>query len=202
MIQSVNLYTEELRPRRQKLQARTAATALVLALLVVVVAGGMAHYQASRAEQQLAIQQQHNEQLLSSVERMSAAVAAQQPDASLEAELEAISQTVVRREYLLDRVESLVADDVVGFSPALEGLARQVPEGLWLTGIRILPMSGELALEGQAEAGTLVPVFLDRLGNEAAFAGRSFGAFRLLREDNSRWIGFRVATRQPGEDGE
>lgn len=202
MNQSVNLYTEELRPSKEKLQAKGAALALALALLVVVIAGGLARYQAVEAEQKLAIQEQRNQQLLESVERMSAAVAQQQPDAALEAELNTIRQTVARREYLLERVETLVSDDSDGFSPALEGLARQVPDGLWLTGIRLQPVSGALVLEGQTETGSLVPVFLDRLGNEPAFAGLSFGAFRLLREEDSRWIGFRVATRRTAEDAE
>lgn len=202
MIQSVNLYTEELRPSKERLQAKSAALALALALLVVVVAGGVARYQAVQAEQNLAIQEQRNEQLLATVERLSAAVAEQQPDAALEAELETIRQTVARREYLLDRVTSLVSDDSDGFSPLLEGLARRVPDGLWLTGIRMQPASGVLVLEGQTEAGSLVPVFLDQLGNEPAFSGMAFGAFRLLREEDSRWIGFRVATRRNPEGAE
>jgi len=133
---------------------------------------------------------------------MSGAVAQQQPDAALEAELKAIRQTVARREYLLARVETLVSDDSDGFSPALEGLAKQVPDGLWLTGIRLQPVDGVLVLEGQTETGSLVPVFLDRLGNEQAFSGLSFGAFRLLRAEDRRWIGLRVATRRTAEDTE
>lgn len=202
MDQSVNLYTEELRPSTEKLQARGAALALLLAILVVVVAGGVAHYQALQAEQKRVLQEQRNQRLLEAVERMSAAVSRQQPDAALEAELEMVSRTVARREYLLDQVKNLVSDDSGGFSPALEGLARQVPDGLWLTGIRLQPATGALVLEGQAETGSLVPVLIDRLGNEKTFSGLSFGAFRLLRDEGSRWIGFRVATRRTQEDAQ
>lgn len=196
MNQSVDLYTDELRPSREALQARSATLILLLGLLVVVLSAGIAHYRAAQSAKSLAAHEQRTEQLRQTVEQQSSAVAAQKPDAALESELREVTEALVRRERLLGRVEALVQGDSEGFSPALEGLARQVPDGLWLTGIELRAVSGEVVLKGQTESGSLVPVFLDQLGEEPTFSGRSFGAFRLLREEDSRWIGFHVATRR------
>jgi MSHA biogenesis protein MshI len=51
-----------------------------------------------------------------------------------------------------------------------------------------------VGLSGRAQTGRLVPSYLEALGEEPAFQGRTFGAFRLERDEEGRWIEFRVAT--------
>lgn len=133
------------------------------------------------------------------MEQLTGEVNARQPDPAVEAALESVTATLVRRQQLLGRVENLIATEAIGFSAPLLALARQVPQGLWLTQIRLDARQGNVGLAGKAQSGRLVPVYLEKLGDEPAFAGKTFGSFRLDREEDGRWIEFRVATDTDGE---
>ncbi|MFN2360270.1 MAG: PilN domain-containing protein [Marinobacter sp.] len=198
--QQVNLYTDDLRPRKEKLQAGVAMAALVLALVVIAVAAGVTRYQESQLQAETMALQQQNDQLQRSVDRKTNEVEARRPDPEIEADLERVTETLARRQQLLDRVENLIATETNGFSKPLSALARQVPEGLWLTSIRLDARHGDVGLAGRAQSGRLVPVYLEQLGGEPAFAGKTFGSFRLEREEDGRWIEFQVAT-DAGREG-
>ena len=199
IVQQVNLYTDDLRPRQGKLQAGTALSVLVLGLVAFVVAAGVVRYQESQLQAKVGTLQQQSERLQSSVEQLTSEVSARQPDPAVEAALESVTATLVRRQQLLGRVENLIATEATGFSASLLALARQVPQGLWLTQIRLDARQGNVGLAGKAQSGRLVPVYLEKLGDEPAFAGKTFGSFRLDREEDGRWIEFRVATDTDGE---
>ena len=198
-VQQVNLYTDDLRPRQEKLQAGMAMSVLALALVVIVVAAGVARYQESGLQAETAALQQQNEQLERSVTQLTNDVEARQPDPEVEAALERVTATLARRQKLLDRVENLIATETTGFSSPLSALARQVPQGLWLTHIRLDASNGAVGLVGKAQSGRLVPVYLEQLGDEPAFMGKTFGSFRLDRGEDGRWVEFHVATDADGE---
>lgn len=202
IVQQVNLYTDELRPRREKLQAGAALAVLVFALFVIAAAAGVVRYQESELQADTLALEQQNEQLRSSVEQLTNEVEARQPDPEVEAALERVTATLARRQRLLERVENLIATETTGFSSPLAALARQVPQGLWLTRIRLDARQGDVGLTGRAQSGRLVPMYLEKLGDEPAFAGKTFGSFRLDREEDGRWIEFRVATDAGGEEAQ
>lgn len=192
--QQINLYTEELRPKREKMQAGTAVGILALTLLLLAVAAGFVRYQNSQLTDQLASRQQNIERLEQSVAQLTQEAESRQPDPQVEAALSRVNDTLVRRQRLLAQVESLMSDDTAGFSAPLSALARRVPGGVWLTRIRLNAQNGDVGLSGRAQAGKLVPSYLEALGEEPAFQGKTFGTFRLERSEQDRWIEFRVAT--------
>jgi MSHA biogenesis protein MshI len=200
--QQVNLYTPELRPTRQRLHAGTAGTmvGIVLVMLVAAMAFGRWHNQA--LEQQVERLEQQNRNLESAVASMAGQVQARQPDADLEASLARITETIARRQRLLERVEGLATHNHGGFSGRLSALARQVPEDLWLTAVRLQSLPSAMRLEGRTRSAELVPGYLARLGEEPAFKGETFGDFWLQRPDaeaDRQWVEFRVATEPGGE---
>lgn len=199
MKQQVNLYTAELRP--QKLYLNAVAAVALVALVAVALVGVMAYsqWQNQQLEQQTERLQQQNQSLEQAVASMAAQVQARLPDPELEAALERVSETIARRQRLLDRVEGLTANNHYGFSGRMSALARQIPADLWLTSLRLQSVPATMSLEGRARAADLVPHYLERLGDEPAFIGETFSAFRLGRpdEDASRqWVEFRVATER------
>lgn len=197
--QQVNLYTNELRPRREKLRAGVALSVPAFAVVMVMLVAGVVRYQESRLQAKVSALQQQNEQLQNSVEQLTGKVNARQLDPEIEASLDRVTTALVRRQQLLGRVENLIATEATGFSAPLTALARQVPKGLWLTQIRLDAVKGNVGLAGKARSGQLVPVYLEGLGGEPAFSGKTFGSFRLGREEDGRWIEFQVATDSDGE---
>nr|WP_242467993.1 PilN domain-containing protein [Halorhodospira neutriphila] len=79
-----------------------------------------------------------------------------------------------------------------GFSPILEGLARQRVARLWLTDFTV--GAERLRLHGRATHPRLVPRFLDALAREPAFSGTRFADFRMQRLDAEGHVEFRIAT--------
>lgn len=194
MMQQVNLYKAEFRPRRQRLTATTAVALAVLILVAVVVAGGWFQYRASGLEQSLQAERAGNQQLQQAIDRLTAEIQARRPDPQLELAVERVTDTLSRRQRLLERVERLANNRTDGFAAPMAALARQVPQDLWLTGL--LLQQHHVVLQGRTRAGRLVPVYLERLGQEPAFTGQSFGRFELTRSEEHPWIEFEVATRR------
>lgn len=200
MIQQVNLYTDELRPRKEPVKAQTAFLALLAALLLVVVAAVMVRLEAADLASRQAALQQEIATLENQVGTLTVQIEAHRIDPALEKELEQVTRTLAKRQRLLAEVEGLVSADTDGFSGYLAALARQIPEGLWLTGVRLDLIQGQVSLAGRTRAGSQVPVYLEKLGDEPIFEGRTFENFWLERGEEGRWVEFVVGTeRQPGD---
>ncbi|MFC4258408.1 PilN domain-containing protein [Marinobacter lacisalsi] len=199
MIQQVNLYKPEFRPSQQHMTAARVAMLAVVLLVLVLVAGGWFHYRAAGLEQSLQAERAGNEQIQQSIERMSSDIEGRRPDPQLELAVARVTDTLSRRQRLLERVERLANNRSDGFAAPMAALARQVPQDLWLTGLTL--QQDQVSLQGRTRTGSLVPVYLERLGEEPAFTGQVFGRFELTRSDDHPWIEFRVATRRDQEAG-
>ena len=198
MIQQVNLYKPEFRPSQQRVTAVNVALMAVLVLVLVLATGGWFTYQAAGLEQALQAERAGNEQIRQSIARLNEEVDGRRPDPQLARAVERVTDTLSRRQRLLERVERLAGNRSNGFAAPMAALARQVPQDLWLTGLRL--QQDRVSLQGRTRAGSLVPVYLERLGGEPAFAGQVFGRFELNRSDEHPWIQFRVATHRDQED--
>ncbi len=197
MIQQVNLYTSELRPQQQRLSA-PRALGVVIALIVVIAGyGAWLNQEQHQLAQQVNGLEKQNARLDEAVTSLAGAVERRQPDPELEAALERISETLARRQRLLERVEGLVVSPGSGFSPQMAALARQIPENVWLTGIVLEAQPQRIQIEGRTRASEKVPLYLEQLGRAPAFTGRTFGVFRLDRPDEGNWVDFFVAS-EPG----
>ncbi len=198
MIQAVNLYTAELRPRKRQISAAALLLVAASALAIVTAGGGWYRVQAGSLQQALATEQATNSRLLESIDQLGHQVEARKPDPTLETAIAQVTASLARRQSLLERVERLAYDRSEGFATPMSALARQVPEGLWLT--RILLRSDQVLLAGRTRTGSRVPMYLEQLGGEPAFQGQVFGRFQLTRNDEHSWIEFQVATHRDGEE--
>ncbi|WP_324125909.1 PilN domain-containing protein [Marinobacter sp. F4218] len=199
MIQQVNLYVQELRPHKERMQAGMLMGLVGLLILVIGAAGAVVHYQNNRLTTQVNELELQNIGLEQDITRLSAEVSARQPAPEVREALEQVNDALLRRQRLLERVEGLVLHGGGRFSPQMAALARQIPDNVWLTGIRLNGQQSKVTIEGRARSSALVPAYLENLSDEPAFAGKTFGAFRLSRPESGRWIDFHVATERSGE---
>lgn len=197
MIQQVNLYKPEFRPRRQWVTATNVALLAVVLLALVLLAGGWSHHRANGLAQALEAERAGNEQIQKAIERLTSEIQGRRPDPQLERAVERVTNTLSRRQQLLEQVERLADNRSDGFAAPMAALARQVPQDLWLTGLQL--RQNHVTLEGRTRAGSLVPVYLEQLGEEPSFAGQAFGRFELARSEDHPWIEFRVSTRRDEE---
>ncbi|HAP51511.1 MAG TPA: fimbrial assembly protein, partial [Marinobacter adhaerens] len=116
-------------------------------LLVAFVAGFLTYENSVMANKASRLDRQ-NQQLEQAVAELSAAVQARQPDAEVEEALNRVTQTLARRQRLLERVESLVLSEGRNFSPQLSALARQIPKDVWLTDVILESAPDKVTIEG------------------------------------------------------
>ena len=202
MRQQVNLYTNELRPRHQRLTAISALALLAVVLVALVAFMAFFYWQSQQLEQRASQIERQNSQLQQANESMAAQVEARKPDPELERALDRVTNTISRRQRLLGRVENLATNNQSGFSSRMAALARQVPDELWLTGINLQSAPARMRLSGRTRVPERVPLYLEQLGEEAIFAGQTFQDFQLTRpgdddENAGDWVAFRIAT-EPG----
>ena len=203
MRQEVNLYTEAFRPSQEWLTLGFAARVAAVALVAVVLATGWAQYQVMqlRAEQQALEQTQARTE--EAIARLNEQLASQQRDPQLVDQVERLEARAKDRQRLVERAGSVARASSEGFTPYLEGLAKQSREGLWLTGIQVNLIRDQLHLEGKTIQGQRVPDYLQRLRQEPVFEGRRFERFGIERSEESAYLAFDVASRRnAGEEDE
>jgi Tfp pilus assembly protein PilN len=147
-----------------------------LAFLIV----GLAAFYGYSLEQEAALERQTADSLRESAfqkERLARLSAGYSPGASqkqAEEELRATESAIAAREALLRKIQSGTLEKTAGYSEYLRALARQIVNGVWITGVTIEEGSQNLTLTGKALQADLVPVFIGKLGAESALRGRTF----------------------------
>lgn len=199
-MQHLNLYKQLEKPKQlpfaasQQLWILGAAFALMLGIYAwLVISYGAIDDELANLKQrqqvvdgQLAVLNAEKERLLK--------------DNTLEQEIETLKRDVVFRRKLLANVDPSTSKVVGGFSEHLQGLARQHIEGMWLNEIELDEGGQQLALVGQTRSPELVPRYIQRLSDEAAFEGHQFRIFRIHNTDSQGGLlSFELRSREVGE---
>lgn len=69
----------------------------------------------------------------------------------------------------------------VGASNIMVAFAKQIPDGVWLTGFDFDSESNAVSIRGRALQADSVPLFVTQLKREKAMSGRAFAALDLRR---------------------
>lgn len=182
MSQQINLLRDGLEGRKVPWSARKLAV-VVLALLVVLGLWSVL------LQRQLGALKASHVQLRAEIEAgngelqvLAKALQARAPSPSLPGEIESARQDLDGRRWLLATLRGQSQEGgAVPLSPFLEGLGRQRIDSLWLTAIAIDLGGVELGLRGRVLDPQALPLYLQRLGTEPAFANRDFRLFALER---------------------
>jgi len=186
MDQQINLYQACF--QKQYLAFSLSTSALILTLILFSMAGsyGYGHWQRLQLAGDLETLQQQK----SFLEQRLAALQKQMPtpvvSQLLEQKLQQLLENYSNGQGLLQRVRSLIGGNRYGFSAYLEGLARQVEAGVWLTDIEIAGAGSFLSLQGSVTQPELVPQLLQKLSQEEIFRGKAFEVMDLSRPDANK----------------
>jgi Tfp pilus assembly protein PilN len=66
-----------------------------------------------------------------------------------------------------------------GYSAYLRAFARQIVDGVWLTGVNINGAGTQVELQGRAVRADLVPSYVNRLKRETVMQGKSFATLEM-----------------------
>jgi MSHA biogenesis protein MshI len=196
MKQQIDLYQRHFRKETPPLAALTVFRLVAVVLAGLLLIYGLAQWGASVKAGRLG----SLEKRLSAEERRIALLAETHPpakkDPEIEAEVERLREERMAKTRLLRALSTEALVNGGGFSRHLAGLARQHLPGLWLREIQIHGGGRELDLAGSTLEPSLVPRFIQQLGQEAAFAGGEFHSLRLQRSEvDSGLIDFALSTK-------
>ena len=177
MSQQINLLLPELRPRFDWLALPVVAAAGLAGLLLIVGlaslgsmrVNALAENENARRTQLATLQQQ--------VQAFGQQLGARQGDRTLDKQLAAARSAVAERQEVLSIVAQGDLPASHAYSGLLQGFARQVVEGVWLTGFGFAQKNIEI--RGRLTDPALLPVYINRLNAEPAFAGRRFAALDM-----------------------
>jgi hypothetical protein len=185
MSAQINLYHPRYLKQRELLTLGNVLLATVALWLVLAVAGGWAWQNAATHELAATAAENQLKAAKQQVDAATKAAGARRPNPQVVAELERIEILLRRRGDVARLLESGAIGSTGGFADYLLGFARQVPEGLWLTGFSIGAGGGDMEIRGSVLNPSALPEYIRRLGDEKAFRGRSFAALTMSRGDPS-----------------
>lgn len=194
MMQQVNLFQPQLRRLKKPLRAAVMLQCLGLAALALAAAYAWQRTRVAAVEAELAgvvAEEQAAQQRLAETQ-------AQYPPRArsklLEEDLARLQKQLEEHRRLAAALENRTFGNTSGFSAYFEGLSRQHVQGTWLSRIDIRAGGFEIALDGHALLPEMVPLYVQRLGGEAAFAGKSFGELTLERpQDDPLRVDFAIS---------
>jgi len=182
-MQQINLYRSPPRQRFDPLGAHGMALMVLSVSLVMAALLAYVQWDLERNRQRLEPLLTRLEQVSAQLTEMSAALPGNRIEPQLEQELERLGRALERKPRVLAALKGEGSGNLEGFSPYLEALARQNPEGLWLTGFTLEQGGRRIQVSGAALDAELAPLYLQRLAGEPGFAGAAFNAFRLYRDE-------------------
>jgi hypothetical protein len=194
MYQQINLYQPIFRKQRQIFSAVTMlqAVGVVAVALLGLYGYGLAKVGALEAE---VLQLEGREKALATqLMRIDPALSANRR-AELEAELRRLNATLLDQQRLIDVLREQPLGGTEGFSSYLAALARQRTPELWLTEIGINGGTAAIELAGRSLTPSLVPEYMQRLGQEPALAGQQFDRFEIELDADTGESTFRATSR-------
>ncbi len=197
MRQEINLYAPIFRAPRESFGATTILRTGLLALAVMAALYAFAAWQVAGLARAAQAEQARHAALAARITELEARQGARSADQTLIRRIGALTEERNAKTRALARIAKGIGDDVAPrFANYLEGLARQRLQGLWLTAIHVGAGGGELALEGSALGGELLPRYLSRLAGEPAFRGREFQHLAMQRaEGDAARLDFVLSTQ-------
>lgn len=178
-MQQINLYLPEFQPNREPLRSIHMLWGMAVFVVLLIATSVFSAQHNREREQEINQSRLQLEQLKAQVAQLEQ----QRPISNL-AELDAqslrLTQELNRREQILHVIANKNLGNNSGFSAHLQALGRQSLDTLSLEVFSLLEGGNYLEFAGKARAVDQVPLYLQRLRTEAAFAQTAFGV--LLAE--------------------
>ena len=179
MKQQINLYTAEFRPETNAFQSTfmfQAAGVLVLALVLIY---AFAQQGVTGIDDELDIVARQEAAALERLENVRPLITAVTGEQSWSAQLEEAASTLAERQAVLAMIQGTTFGDTKGFSRHLRALARQDLDGLWITHLVLSALGDRTRIDGRAIRAELIPLYVQNLASEPAFAQQRFHQFQI-----------------------
>ena len=201
MRQQVNLYQPILRREKKVFSASAVVITLGLVAFGLALTTGLMFWGQQRQEAELQALERQKRSAEAQVARLEARYEPPVRSETLERQVRQLRAELSAKEQFLARFDPDAVSFGEGFAPWLEGLSRQIFDGIWLESFS-LHGAGQVNLGGGALEPEYVPRLVERLGNEPVFQGKDFRQLRVSRaEERPQQVEFRLTSRAAGPTG-
>lgn len=178
MSQQINLFNPIFLRKKKYFSALTMLQALGMIAFGTALVAGFAAYELSRLRPQAKVV---TAQLEAARAQLAAVQAQSEPrkDAALEGELQRAQAEVLALQRVAVSLRQRETGSASGFSDYMRAFARQIVDGLWLTGFSVSEVGRQVSISGIAVRPELVPAYLGRLGRERALQGKTFDMLEM-----------------------
>lgn len=184
-MQQINLYDPALQKQFDPWTSRNLLLALGAVGVLCLTWGGWAQWRKSTAEAGLAEITPRLQMAQRETSELTKRVADYKPDSRLERELNEAAQRLEMRTEVLGILQKGLSAEATQQADWLRGLARQAPQGLWLTGFTLNTDTDVLEIRGRTLDPAMIAEYVQRLNAEPAFKGRTFAALNITTGNTS-----------------
>lgn len=186
MSAQINLYHERFRKKLDLLTLTNVVAAGSATLLLVLISAALATASASSKQAQAKVAAAEFKVVKDEFDAVAKIIEARKPSQQLIDQIASTELQLQRRGEVANQLEGGVIGNTAGFANYLSGLARHVPDGLWLTGFKIDAGGNEMEIRGRMLNPVVLPEYIRRLGTEKVFHGRNFAALTMDRPAESQ----------------
>ena len=129
--------------------------------------------------------------------RLTAEFSPQQADQALQNEVRRLEKQLADQAELIGVIKSGAVGNTTGYSEYMRAFSRQVVQGLWLTGFRVVGDAMQISLSGAVLSPELLPAYIQRLNKEDIMQGKTFATLQMQQPkvaagqgDNVHYIEF------------
>ena len=90
-----------------------------------------------------------------------------------------LESRVAEQDDLIEALKSGAVGNSTGYSEYMRAFARQVVQGLWLTGFTVTGNAARISLSGGVTTPELLPAYIQRLGKEKVMQGKTFSTLKM-----------------------
>lgn len=209
MSQQINLYFEQDRKGGDGLSALKMMQGLGWLLLVAALLYGYGYYMTSALQQELGEQAVSLAAEQKRLDKLATDYSRQRSGMTLEQELTKTAAEVAAQKDIINALQNGVIGNTGGFSGYMQAFARQVVNGLWLTGFTIEGNGTQMSISGATISPDLVPGYILRLSKEEILRGRRFASLQMQvpqeepgKTSQGQYLEFILQTSAEGGDGQ
>lgn len=179
MSQQINLFNPIFMTQRKYFSLLTMLQALGMIIVGALFFYGYAIYQVDQLGRQSAEsgKRYHAEQ--ARLARYAAEFSPQQANQALQDGVRRLEKQITAQAELIEIIKSGAVGNITGYSEYMRAFARQIVQGLWLTGFTVTGDAAQISLSGAALTPELLPAYIQRLGKEDIMRGKTFSTLQM-----------------------
>ena len=179
MSQQINLFNPIFLKQEKHFSALTMVQGLGLILLGGLLLTAYAAYQLSSLQNEQKLTSAQLNLAQNQLAKVTADYSPKEKDARLETRLLRAEAEVKSLQQVSDILGKGELGNTDGYAEYLRAFARQIVDGVWLTGFTIQGAGNAISLQGSALRPELVPAYLTRLKSEPVMQGASFATLEM-----------------------